>query len=153
MLTRFISDLLIFLSSMVKFAFGASAVVGADLGVGGTISSVVGGICGIILFTYVGDYIRTWLIQRYPSRFQRKFTRVNRMLVKVKQHFGLTGVAFLTPILLSIPVGVLFALDLTTHKRQIITRMVIACLFWSAVFFVPYFVFDINVIGWMKRMF
>jgi hypothetical protein len=74
-------------------------------------------------------------------------------LVKVRQHAGLTGIAFLTPIFLSIPVGVLLALDLTTHKAKIVYSMVASCIFWSAVFFVPYFVFNINVIGWVKNMF
>ncbi|MFN8311141.1 MAG: hypothetical protein U0T73_14355 [Chitinophagales bacterium] len=153
MIGKIVSDLLVFLSSMVKFAFGASAVVGADLGLSGTLSSVLGGICGIVLFTYLGEFIREWLIKTFPQRFNKRFTKGNRLLVKIKQHFGITGIAFMTPILLSIPVGVFFALDLTSHKRKVIVPMIAACLFWSMVFFVPYYVFDINVVGWIKARF
>jgi energy-converting hydrogenase Eha subunit A len=150
MVAEFISSILIFLSSTVKFALGASAVVTGNLGVSGTIANVLGGITGILIFTYLGSHIRLWFIRLFPQQFDRKFTKGSRFLVRVKQHSGLFGVAFLTPILLSIPIGVMLALDLTNHKRKIVTSMVFSCIFWSAVFFVPYYVFNIDLIGWVK---
>ena len=153
MILKLISDIVVFLSSTVKFAVGAAEVVTGNLGIPGTISNVLGGITGIIVFTYLGSYIRIWLIKRFPHRFNKKFSRSSRFLVKVREHAGLPGIAFLTPILLSIPVGVLLALDLTTHKVKIVSSMVFSCIFWSAVFFVPYYAFNINVIGWVKHMF
>jgi hypothetical protein len=137
----------------VKFALGASAVITDNLGVSGTISSVLGGITGVILFTYMGGFIRLWLIRQFPKRFGKKFTGTNRFLVKVRLNFGINGIAFLTPILLSIPVGVMLALDLNSHKRKVITPMICSCIFWSAVFFVPYFAFNIDVVGWVKGIF
>jgi hypothetical protein len=137
----------------VKFALGASAVVTGNMGISGTISSVLGGITGILIFTYLGSHIRIWLIKTFPNQLNKRFSRSSRLLVKVRQHAGINGIAFLTPIFLSIPVGVMLALDLTTHKTKIVSSMVFSCIFWSAVFFVPYFVFNINVIGWVKNIF
>ena len=153
MILKFISDIVIFLSSTVKFALASSAVVTGNLGISGTVSNILGGITGIIIFTYLGGYIRIWLLKTFPNQLNKKFSRGSRFLVKVRQHGGLTGIAFLTPILLSIPVGVLLALDLNTHKTKVVSSMVFSCIFWSAVFFVPYFFFNINVIGWVKNMF
>lgn len=153
MIAQILSDILIFVSSTVKFALSASAVVTGDMGISGTVANVLGGITGIIIFTYLGTYMRTWAIKTFPERFDKKFTKSTRFLVKVKQHSGLFGVALITPIFLSIPVGVMLALDLTTHKRKIVTSMALSCIFWSAVFFVPYYVFSIDVIGWVKGMF
>ena len=153
LILKFISDLIVFLVSSVKFVLGASAVVTGRLGIPGTVSSILGAITGVIIFTYLGGYIKAWLIKTYPKKFGSKFSRVSRFMVKVRQHSGLTGIAFLTPILLSIPVGVFLALDLTSHKMKIVSSMVLSCCFWSAVFFVPYFVFHINVIHWVKNMF
>jgi hypothetical protein len=153
MILKFISDAIIFLSSTVKFALGASAVVTGNMGISGSICNVLGGITGIIIFTYLGSHIRVWLIRRFPKQLGRKFSRSSRMLVKVRQHSGLMGIAFLTPIFLSIPVGVLIALDLTTHKTKIVSSMVVSCIFWSAVFFVPYYAFNLNVVHWVKHMF
>lgn len=151
MALKLITDLLVFLSSMVKFAFGASAVVTGNMGVSGTVSNILGGITGIILFTYLGGYMRIWFIKKFPNQ-NRKFSRGTRLLVKVRQHGGLTSIAFLTPIFLSIPVGVLLALDLNMRKTRIVASMVFSCFFWSAVFFVPYFFFNINVIGWLRNI-
>jgi hypothetical protein len=153
MILKFITDLIVFLSSTVKFALGASAVVTGNMGISGTVCNILGGITGIIIFTYLGGYMRIWVIKKYPDRLNRRFSRSTRFLVKVRQHGGLTGIAFLTPILLSIPVGVLLALDLNTKKTKIVYSMVFSCIFWSAVFFVPYFLFNIDVIGWVKGMF
>lgn len=153
MLLQLFSDFLIFLSSTVKFALGASAVITGNLGLSGTLSNVLGGITGIILFTYMGGYLRHWLIKTFPNRLGKKFSRGSRLVVKVRQHFGLSGIAFLTPVVLSIPVGVLLALDLNSHKKTVMTSMVFSCIFWSAVFFIPYYAFNIDVIGWVKHMF
>jgi hypothetical protein len=153
MILKFISDIIVFLSSTVKFALGSSAVVTGNMGISGSISNILGGITGILIFTYLGSHIRIWLIKTFPNQFGKRFSRSNRMLVKVRQHSGLAGIAFLTPILLSIPVGVMIALDLTTHKAKIVSSMVVSCIFWSAVFFVPYYAFNINLIGWVKNMF
>jgi hypothetical protein len=150
MIAEFVSSILVFLSSTVKFALGASAVVTGNLGISGTIANVLGGITGIFIFTYLGSHIRLWFIKQFPQHFNRRFTPGTRFLVRIKRHSGLFGVAFLTPILLSIPVGVMLALDLTTQKRKIVTSMVFSCIFWSAVFFVPYYVFNIDLIGWVK---
>ena len=153
MILKFITDLIVFFSSTVKFALGASSVVTLNMGIPGTLAALLGAITGVVIFTYLGGYIRIWLIKKYPNQLGKKFSRGSRFLVKVRHHAGLPGIAFLTPIFLSIPVGVMLALDLTSHKSKIISSMVVSCIFWSAIFFVPYFVFNINVIGWVKNMF
>jgi hypothetical protein len=153
MILKFISDIIIFLSSTVKFALASSAVVTGNMGISGTVSNVLGGITGVIIFTYLGSHIRVWLIKTFPKHLGKRFSRSTRFLVRVRQHGGIAGIAFLTPILLSIPVGVLLALDLNTHKTKIVSSMVVSCFFWAAIFFVPYYVFNINLIGWVKGMF
>ncbi|MCW3125443.1 MAG: hypothetical protein JWO03_1101 [Bacteroidetes bacterium] len=153
MILHILSDVLIFVSSTVKFALLTFTVITGNLGISGTVANVLGGLTGIIVFTYMGTYMRTWVIKTFPDRFDRKFTKGTRFLVKVRKHSGLFGVAFMTPIFLSIPVGVMLALSLTSHKRKIVTSMIVSCMFWSAVMFVPYYAFSINVIGWVKHMF
>ncbi len=144
------SNLVVLVVSTVKFGFVASTVVAANLGIPGTISNLVGGIAGIFVFTQIDEYAQNWLIKTFPKRFKNKFSKRTRFLVKIKQTFGLAGIAFLTPIVLSIPVGVFFAMDLTTNKRKVIINMVVACIFWGAVFYVPYYVFNIDMMTWVK---
>lgn len=131
----------------------ALTAMAANLGLEGSIANVLGGVIGIVLFTYLGSYIQDYFVKKYPQYFNRKFTPTNRFMVKVKQKFGLGGIAVITPVLLSIPVGVLVALTLTHDKRKIMISMIISTLFWAAIIFVPYFVFHINIGEWLTRVF
>src|SRR5687768_5835739 len=150
---KLISSILVFFGSLVKFSMGTLAAIAADLGLGGSLANIIGGIIGIVVFTYLGGVIQDYLVKKYPYRFGRKFTSSNRFLVKVKKRFGLGGIAVLTPIALSIPVGVLFALALTHDKKKIMVSMIISLLFWATILFLPYFLFDINVIDTITRIF
>jgi len=148
-----ITGIIVLLSSTVKFMMGSLTAVAAGLGIGGPIMNILGGIIGILVFTHLGANISEYLVKTWPERFGRKFTKMNRRLVRVKSSFGLAGVAFLTPIVLSIPVGIFFSLSITNNKKHIIWSMITACVFWSTVIFVPYFVFKIDVMQLLKHLF
>ena len=53
------------------------------------------------------------------------------MIVRVKNRFGLWGIAFITPPLLSIPVGTLIASSLWKNKTQVLAALVTSVVFWS----------------------
>ena len=150
---KIIASVLILLSSTVKFAMGSLAAIGANLGLSGSIMNIIGGIIGILVFTYLGSYMQEYLIKKFPKRFGRKFTSSNRFLVRIKQKFGLGGIAALTPIALSIPVGVMFALALTHDKKKILISMLASMFFWATVLFLPYFLFNINVVDLIRKLF
>ena len=150
---KVLSNVFVFLFSTLKFLAGYFAATAAHLGLEGSIVNVIGAIIGVVLFTYLGSIIQEYFVRTYPNRFGKKFTRSNRLLVRVKQKFGLGGIAALTPIILSIPVGVLFALALTTDKRKIMITMITSLLFWATLLFLPYFLFKINVFDVISKIF
>jgi len=150
---KLISSFFIFLGSIVKFSMGSLAAIAANLGLGGSLANIIGGIIGIVLFTYLGSYMQDYLVKKFPKRFGRRFTSSNRFLVRIKQKFGLGGIAALTPIVLSIPVGVLFALALTHDKKKILVSMLASMFFWATILFLPYFLFDINVVDIITKLF
>jgi hypothetical protein len=149
---KLISSIAVFFGSIVKFSMFTLTAIAADLGLGGSLANVIGGIIGIVLFTYLGTFIQDYLAKRFPNQFGRRFTRSTRFLVRVKQRFGLNGVAALTPIILSIPVGVMFALALTHDKKKILVSMITSILFWATVLFLPYYLFDLNIVVWLKSI-
>jgi hypothetical protein len=132
---------------------GSLTAVFYNLGLAGSLANIIGGTIGIVLFTYLGDFIQAYCIKKFPNQFGRKFSRSNRFLVRVKQKFGLGGIAAFTPIILSIPVGVLFALALTGDKKKVMFSMMISMLFWATIIFLPYFLFNINIFEWLKNLF
>ena len=66
-----------------------------------------------------------------PTR--KVFTKRNRRLVILFKKYGLFGIALLTPILISIPIGTVVANSFEANKRKIFLYMFISILFWSTV--------------------
>ncbi len=64
-----------------------------------------------------------------PAR--RIFTPRNRRMVKLWRKYGLIGLAALTPILFSIPIGTFFMTRLVKNNRKIIFYMFISITSWS----------------------
>ncbi|MCS6935578.1 MAG: hypothetical protein NZM35_10585 [Chitinophagales bacterium] len=148
-----ISAIGIFFGSIIKFSLATITALESDLGLGGSIANIIGGIIGIVIFTYLGTFIQDYFVKKFPKKFGRKFTPTNRFLVRVKQRFGLGGIAVLTPIALSIPVGVLFATTLTHDKRKIILSMVLSALFWAVVISLPYYLFGVSITDTIAKIF
>jgi hypothetical protein len=62
---------------------------------------------------------------------KKVFTKRNRRLVTIFRKYGLFGISFLTPVLLSIPIGTIVANSFESNKRKIFLYMFISILFWS----------------------
>ncbi len=93
-----------------------------------------GGITGNILFTYVSAGILKWWEKFKEKKFSSKkkvFTRSNRRIIKIKRRFGLFGIAFFTPILLSIPLGAFIAERFYKNKKKVITALSVSVVSWS----------------------
>ena len=69
----------------------------------------------------------------YISSKKKKklFTPRNRRIIRIWKKYGLWGVAWLTPILLSIPVGTFIMTRLEKKKKKIVFKLLIAIVTWS----------------------
>lgn len=132
----------VFLISTVKFVFGGVPVA---LGLGFSffetvVVTTLGGFTGVIVFVTLSDTI----IKKVKSRKQKKeqkditqakpkkiFSKKNRFIIHVKHRFGLFGIAALTPLLFSIPVGCFLATRYFKNKQRILIFMFTSILFWS----------------------
>jgi uncharacterized membrane protein len=131
---------LIFLLSTVKFVFGAvpmALAAGFSFFEAVTVTSI-GGMTGVTIFVFMSEKIVARLKQRKLDKQHekheapgKKFTRKNKIIVWVKMRFGLIGIAFLTPLLLSIPIGCFLAVRYFKNKHRILVFMFLSILFWS----------------------
>ncbi|MCB0397069.1 MAG: hypothetical protein KDD36_10465 [Flavobacteriales bacterium] len=132
--------LTVFLMSTVKFAFAFPVAYGADLPFWWMfLSTTLGGITGVLIFGVLSDRITAWWVNRRISRNNGKphkiFTRSNRRLVRIKTKYGLPGIAFLTPALLSIPVGTFLAIRYYRHEeKKAFLYLAISVIAWSLLF-------------------
>lgn len=105
-----------------------------------------GGIMGIFVFYFAGHFISEWWkrnVAKVKSFFTRRpvsdftgenrriFTRTNKLIVRVKNKFGLVGIAFVTPCLISIPIGTLVAVAMYRKRRPVLLYLIISLLLWS----------------------
>ena len=100
-----------------------------------------GGIFGTLVYTYLIDAILLGISKLmdkiYPNRNKNKkrFTKTNRFIIKVKKNFGIIGVSAISPLFLSIPLGVFLCLKFFGHKKQLIMWMSVFVMFWTIVLF------------------
>lgn len=139
--------------STVKFVFGA---VPAALGFGFSFFEAVtvtclGGFTGVTLFVFMSERIVAAIRSRREERLKKgephgkRFTRRNKIIVKVKRRFGLIGIAFLTPLLFSIPLGCFIAVRYFKNKQKILVYMFLSIIFWSVSISSLKLLFNINV--------
>lgn len=72
----------------------------------------------------------TGLIHAVPHK-RKIFSKRSRHFVKLWRKYGFIGVAFLTPVLISIPVGTIILNLFEDNKLKIFTYMFFSILFWS----------------------
>ncbi|MGZ3900701.1 MAG: hypothetical protein ACXVPO_20640 [Bacteroidia bacterium] len=97
-----------------------------------------GGITSNIIFTYLSGFILK-KIHDYKVRknkFHRKkvFKKSTRRIIRIKQKFGLTGVAFITP-LIGQPIGAFFAEKFYKNKKKIIIYLSVSVMMWCVVIY------------------
>ena len=103
----------------------------------------VGGMAGIYFFAYLSERLLAWWKRIFRSRRERIsekqekkkiFTRRNRRIVKIKQKYGLIGIAFTTPLLLSIPVGVFLVVRYYHSSKTKYIYLIGSNILWSFIY-------------------
>lgn len=123
----------VFLVSMAKFFFGPLAGYAEGLPIVTTmIATVAGMMATIFIFAYFGE----WLHKKFPHWFQKKEQKLeapDSRMTRIWKKYGLVGIAFLTPVLLSPIGGGIFAVASGSPKGKIILYMFISALFWVGI--------------------
>ena len=131
---------ILFLLCTVKFVFGVPAtyLVYRFNFIELTLFSSVAGISGVLFFSFLGDLLfqlwRKFRVRYFkPSIKNHKkiFTPGNRLYVKIKRRYGLFGLAFITPTIISIPVGSMLAGRLFHNKLKVLIYLSGSVILWS----------------------
>lgn len=112
----------------------------------------VGGILGVYFFAFLSEKLIAWWKRtfRRPRRDfdedgaqpKQIFTKRKRRIVRLKQQYGLIGIAFATPILLSIPVGVFLVVRYYRSSRAKFLYLMASNLLWSVIYTLFYMFWD-----------
>jgi uncharacterized membrane protein len=131
--------LTVLLSSTIKFVGGPIAGLATGLSyVETALFTALGMMTTVLVFTLLGNSLRQFL-QRTIWKNKKRFTRRNRRFVYIWKRWGLLGVSFLTPLILTPVGGALLANIFGGPKKQIIMYMMVSAFFWgfaiSGIFF------------------
>ena len=135
-------ELLIILSATWKFAATFPVAVYAfKMNFAETILYTnIGGLIGIIASVFLSKgIIYLWNLlksknQKSPQKRRNIFSKRNRRLVNLKTKYGMPGIAILTPVLLSIPLGTFLTAKYYGHKKTSYLYLVIGQVAWSFVY-------------------
>jgi len=123
----------VFFTSAIKFFPAPFMAVGVGLGFWtSVVVTSLGGILGSTFFYYTASYFMK-RAQRNRKPGKKIFTNFNKLAVWVKSKIGRTGIALLTPIIFSIPLGAIISAKF--YNKSATTPLVLgaAVLFWSIV--------------------
>ncbi len=129
----------VFALSTVKFFFMLFSAFAMGLSFWeALIATVGGGIFGVVSFYYLSGLIIRLFSKITIFKFKKKekkpkkvFSKKNRLIVKTKLTYGLIGIAALTPVLLSIPVGVFIIRKYYGNNRFALPVTCLGIIIWS----------------------
>ncbi|UII33427.1 hypothetical protein LVD17_06275 [Fulvivirga ulvae] len=132
---------------MLKFIFGPTLGYAGGFSLLSTILiTITGMMSSVLLFTFLGKMLREKVLIKF-FRNKKKFTKRNRRFVVIWKKYGLPGVAFLTPLLLTPIGGTILLASFGSSKREIVVSMFLSAVFWSTVFSILIYVLGPEVIS------
>ncbi len=127
--------LTVFALSMVKFLGGPLAGVSMGVPFGPTLALTVAGMMtSVAIFSIVGARVSRWWTVRARRQGKPVFSTHSRRTVWVFQRFGIGGIAFITPLILSPIVGTIIATVLGVERRRILLHMLWSAVLWGVAF-------------------
>lgn len=133
-MTGFLKILAVISLSGVKFLFAIPlSAIKYDFNFLQTLLfSVIGGVIGVFIFSYLSEKISRFLSNKLKSRRKKRGVK-KAVAIKTARKYGLFGIAFLTPIFLSIPIGTYLALYFFPNKKKTIPILIASVVGWSLV--------------------
>ena len=112
----------------------------------------VGGIAGIYFFAFLSGKLIAWWNRTFrrphgsstekEEKTKKIFTKRNRRIVRIKQQYGLIGIAVSTPFLLSIPVGVFLVVRYYRSSKSKFLYLIASNVVWSLIYTAFYMFWD-----------
>lgn len=108
--------------------------------------TIGGGMLGVLVYLYLWAVILKIYYKFFPKKPKPiKFKFLTRKLVLFIRKYEVWGIAFLTPLLLTPPLGTILAASIEPNKWRIKVIMLISFSFWSLLLLGLKLIFNINI--------
>lgn len=123
----------VMLASTIKFIGGPLAGLALQLSwLETALCTVTGMMLSVITITFAGKGILQ-VVQRFRKAKPRRFTSRTRLAIRVWHRFGMTGIALLTPLILTPVGGTILAISFRVKSGQLLFYMLLSAIFWAFV--------------------
>lgn len=143
------------LTASVKYIFGISAALVAGLNFFETmICTVGGGMIGVFVYLYLWEGILLVYHKLRPPK-PKQFKPIGkhrRRILKIIIKYEVVGIALLTPVLLSVPIGTILAASIEKNKWRIKLYMLMSFVLYSVVIYC-FSEMVYNWMGYLKELF
>lgn len=139
-----------------KFMVGVVFAIAADLGfLVSALSTLIGGMLGVVVYTFFGTAVQRYVARLFPRKKRKKKTIdwKKKLIIRLKKNGGLFAIAFLTPLILSVPLGTFAAVALRYDWHKILIAMLFSFSFWSLAIFGLYYWLGINLREELEKAF
>ena len=93
---------------------------------------IIGGFTGISFFYYFSNWVNKMISKLFQKKKKKQvFSKKVRRFINIKNKYGLVGIAFITPIIISIPVGSFIASRFFSKKKHTLLVMFAGIVFWA----------------------
>ena len=141
MLEEVLKAIPVVLASAIKFIFGPLQGYALKLHpVTTLISTVLGMMISVVAFTYFGDWLKNRFFKNYFNPPKNPSNARRRFLIMLRK-YGLGGIAFFTPVILTPIGGTLLALGLNKPKGKVLLFMLMSGIAWGIIFTVAIYAF------------
>ncbi|GAB3898241.1 hypothetical protein [Spirosoma agri] len=123
----------VIIASTIKFVGGP--LTGATLGLSWietATCTAMGMMISVVTITYAGAAIQK-LVDRFRKQRPKRFTSRTRLAVRIWKRFGLAGIAFLTPLLLTPIGGTALAVSFRVGRGRLVLYMLLSAISWAVV--------------------
>jgi uncharacterized membrane protein len=136
----------VFIISTVKFIGGPLAGISMHLSYLETVLFTVAGMMtSVLVFSYIGRAVSRWYSRYRREKQKPVFGKKSRRIVRIWSNFGIIGIAFFTPLLLTPIFGTIVAAVFGVPRRQILLHMLWSAVLWSLV--LTYMVFEFQEVA------
>ncbi len=138
MLDTILKYVSVYFGSMIKFVAGPIFGIAHQLTVVETaVFTILGMMTAVFIILLVGGKTRAWLVRKL--RLEKRFSSSSTRYKSIWENYGVLGIAFITPLLLTPIGGSILAVMLGGSRRKIVKYMFVSAVFWG---FAISFVFD-----------
>lgn len=136
-MTSFLTVLLALGLSGSKYVIGVAFILYQGFSfVESLLLTVGGGMLGCIFFGELGNSLK-YIYKKIMGKKSENSTEstppntFQKWVQKIQKSYGLAGIAFITPCILTVPVGAMLATSLFKNRWQVYSYMFVSFMLWS----------------------